>query len=94
MPAYRAMRPPRLRLAPLVGLVAAFHALAPVLARAQEPTAPPGDRGVTTAATAVPNVTLPVVRKDEGAAYPRQALDEGFRSPTEPPVLPLGDWPK
>ena len=84
MPAYRAMRLlPRLRLAPLVSVVAAFAALAPGLARAQAPapTAPPGDRGVSTAPASPPNVTLPVVQKDEGAAYPKQALDEGFRSP-------------
>ena len=30
-----------------------------------------------------PDVTLPVVKKNDGAAYPRQALDEGFRAPAE-----------
>lgn len=28
-------------------------------------------------------MTLPVVKKDEGAAYPKQALDDGFRAPAE-----------
>lgn len=74
MPAYRAMRLlPRLLLAPLVTLVAAFSALTPGVARAQ-PAAP---------AASAPDVTLPVVQKNEGVAYPKQALDEGFRSPAQ-----------
>jgi TonB family protein len=86
MPAHRAMRLPRLPLLPVVRFVAALCALVPGLARAQGTTAPPGDRGVTTGGTVpagVSDVTLPVVQKNEGVAYPKQALDEGFRSPAE-----------
>ncbi len=32
-------------------------------------------------------VTMPVAKKSEGAAYPRQALDEGFRETVEVPVI-------
>ena len=86
MAAYRAMRLPRLPLLPAVSFVAALCALVPAFARAQGTTAAPGDRGVTTGGTVpagVPDVTLPVVQKNEGVAYPKQALDEGFRSPAE-----------
>ncbi len=80
MPAYRAMRVlPRLRPFRLLGFVVTSFALAPGVARAQGAPA-----GSTSAATATaPDVTLPVVQKNDGVAYPRQALDEGFRAPAE-----------
>jgi TonB family protein len=78
MPGYRAMRVlPRLRLVRLLGFVVASFALAPGVARAQ--AAP----SASAAPASAPDVTLPVVQKNEGVAYPRQALDEGFRTPAE-----------
>src|ERR1035438_8848659 len=32
-------------------------------------------------------ITMPVVKKNEGVAYPKQAIDEGFREPVEVAVL-------
>jgi TonB family protein len=74
------MRSPRLTVLFLAGFVAAFFALAPARARAQEPSAP---APTGTAPASPPNVTLPVVKKNDGAAYPKQALDDGFRGPGE-----------
>jgi TonB family protein len=82
IPPYRAMPSPRTRLRPLVALVAA---LCPGLARAQGAAAPspPPDATGGAAPKSAPDVTLPVVKKNDGAAYPRQALDDGFRAPAE-----------
>ncbi len=68
------MSPPRLlRSLLLAGVVAALPALAARDAVAQDtPTAPPPSP-----------VVPPVVKKNEGAAYPRRALDEGFRGPAD-----------
>ena len=75
------MRPPRPCLVSLglASFAAALVSLAPGVARAQapQPPAPPP------AAAPASDVTLPVVRKNEGVAYPRRALDEGFRGPAE-----------
>jgi len=67
------MLPPRFLL-PAVLWVALCLAL-PGVARAQ----PAGGQ----AAPSAPAVTMPVLKKDEGVAYPRSALDAGFRAPAE-----------
>jgi TonB family protein len=76
---------PPARLRPLVCLVVASCALVPGLARAQDTgagSATPDSTGAPAPAT-VPDVTLPVVKRNDGAAYPRQALDDGFRAAAE-----------
>ncbi len=78
------MRSPRLTRLLLAGFVAASCAFVPGLARAQ--AAPPASTGASPSATAAASpsdVTLPVVKKNEGAVYPRQALDDGFRAAAE-----------
>ena len=50
--------------------------------RAAAQAAPPaGD------ATPPPAVSMPVLKKNEGAAYPRQALDDGVRDPVDVPLV-------
>ncbi len=81
------MRPPRpSRLLP--PLVAALCALAPAAAWAQQngPLGAPAPLGTSNDAApppAAPVITMPVVKKNEGVTYPKQALDEGFRDPAE-----------
>jgi len=55
---------------------------------ADEPPAPrpePGAPGAAsqTGAAPRPTVTMPVLKSDEGAAYPQQALSEGFSEPVD-----------
>jgi TonB family protein len=57
---------------PRAALLLLSFLLTPALAWAQAGAAPPP------AAAAAPVVTPPVKKKDEGVAYPKQALDEGF----------------
>ncbi len=74
------MRPPRPSGFSLP-LAAALLALAPAAAWAQQAPAL-GGSGVAPA-PAAPVVTMPVVKKNDGVTYPRQALDEGFHEPAE-----------
>ena len=66
-------------------LLALGLALAPGAARAQMPgrgSAPaPAPTGSATGSTSAPAaaITLPVVKKNDGAIYPKQAIDEGVR---------------
>jgi TonB family protein len=81
------MRPPRPS-ALLLPLAAALAALVAGVAHAQEPPpvaqpAPAPDA----AAPAAPAVTMPVVRKNEGAQYPRAALDAGIHDTVEVPLV-------
>jgi TonB family protein len=67
----------------------------PSIARAQMPgrdTNVPPDAPATrpdesTPQSAKPVITGPVVKKNDGATYPKQALDEGMRDTVEVPVL-------
>jgi TonB family protein len=74
-------------------LVTALSALVPALAWAQVPvpTGPPAASASAapsdTTAPAAPVVTMPKVKKDEGAVYPKAALDAGIRDPVEVAVL-------
>ncbi len=73
------MRPPR----PSgfsVSLAAALLALAPAAAWAQPVPAPGGS---AVAPAPAPAITMPVVKKNDGVTYPKQALDEGFHDPAE-----------
>src|SRR5271165_6411506 len=82
------MLAPRLRT--FASLVATLGAFAVVLlastASAQDQPSPaptaqlPADQAPT---ARPPVVTLPVLKKNEGAAYPKLALDEGFREPVD-----------
>ena len=74
MRAYRAMSPPRFLVTMAFGL--ALGLAAPRLARAQPSPLPRGE-------DLSPAITAPVLKKDEGVAYPKAALDEGFRGPAE-----------
>jgi TonB family protein len=85
---------PRPRLASLACLVAALVALvegrawaqAAVPAPAPAPpasAAPSSSPAPTTTGGAASTVVPPSVKKNEGAAYPKRALDEGFREPAE-----------
>jgi TonB family protein len=68
------------RLRRLATVVAAFCTATPGLAGAQGPAAAPSSFEPPPSAAPV---TLPVVKRDDGVAYPRQALDDGFRGPAE-----------
>jgi TonB family protein len=73
------MLPPRLLLfLVLLTLGLTLGLATPRVARAQPSPLPkgPGD-------TAAPVITAPVLKKDEGVAYPKSALDAGFREPAE-----------
>jgi TonB family protein len=53
------------------------------------PGAPPADAPGPTPSAPAPAaaVTMPVVKKNDGVAYPKQAIDEGFRETVEVAVL-------
>jgi TonB family protein len=78
------MRAPRSFLLALPALL--VMALAPARALAQKAPAPASTPATAPAAHA-PVVTPPVVTKNEGAAYPKQALDEGFHETVEVPLI-------
>lgn len=72
---------------PYVALLAgsAVACLVPSVARAQPapaPAAPPVD-----APPAAPVITMPVVKKNDGVTYPKQALDEGVHDTVEVPLV-------
>ncbi len=50
-------------------------------------SAEPPDGPHPSASPAPPTISMPVVKKNEGAAYPKQALDEGVRDPVEVPLV-------
>jgi TonB family protein len=77
-----------------LGLVTAAGAPAAAQTPARPTPAPSADAPAATAAEAPQNapgpaasITMPVVKKNEGAAYPKQAIDEGFRETVEVAVL-------
>ncbi len=70
-------RPSRL----LLPLAVALSALAPASAWAQSASTPPGAAPPQPASA--PVVTMPVVKQNEGVAYPRAALDAGIHDTVE-----------
>jgi TonB family protein len=70
------MRPPRLL--SWLTAVALAGSISPATARAQEPqpAQPP-----------VPSLTMPVVKRNEGAVYPKAALDAGIHETVEVPLV-------
>jgi TonB family protein len=89
------MRPPRLRwlfrsFVRLGALLAVLAVAAPAFAQTAPPTPPNAlDQAAgrmpspEASAAAAPVITMPVPKKNEGAAYPKQALDEGYAEPAE-----------
>jgi TonB family protein len=79
------MGTPPSSLLPIVAVVVALCATATGVARAQRPAAAPAATDSTSGAppASASGVTLPVVTRNDGAAYPVQALDDGFRGPAE-----------
>jgi TonB family protein len=79
------MGPPPSSLRPIVAVVVVFCATATSVARAQGGAAVPAAPDSTSRAppAGASEVTLPVVTRNDGAAYPRQALDDGFRGAAE-----------
>jgi TonB family protein len=73
-----------LAMAPLA--LAARGALAQPTVPGGSPNAP-ADAPKTEDPPAQPAVTMPVVKKNEGASYPRQALDDGVRDPVDVPLI-------
>ncbi len=74
------MRAPRPSLAVVAGVVALAAVARP--ASAQLPQAAP-----PVAAPQAPVVTMPVVKRNDGAVYPKQALDAGFHDAVEVPLV-------
>jgi TonB family protein len=52
--------------------------------RVDEPPSPPAP---AQAPDAAPAITAPVVKKNEGASYPKQALDDGVRDAVQVPLI-------
>ena len=81
--------PSLVSLALAVGLVA--RASSPAFAQVPGPVpaapAPSADEPAQPAPAAPVAVVAPVVKKDEGAVYPQQAIDDGFFEPVEVPML-------
>jgi TonB family protein len=67
----------------LLPLAVALSALAPAAAWAQPAPALGGTAVTPPPAAAAPVVTMPVVKKNEGVTYPKQALDAGFHDAVE-----------
>ncbi len=80
------MLPPRIRrlVAIVPWLAAVLAMLGPARASAQPPD---GQAAAAAAAPVPPAVTLPVLKTDEGAIYPQQALAEGFTDVVEVPLI-------
>ncbi|HEY4014597.1 MAG TPA: TonB family protein [Polyangiaceae bacterium] len=72
---------PRRLAARVVRFAAAFALFVAMPARAQTPSE------AAPAAPAAPKITVPVLKTDEGAVYPKQALDEGFAEAVEVPLV-------
>ena len=75
------MRPPRLL--SWLTAVALAGSISPATARAQEPQ--PAQPPVPSPPS--PSLTMPVVKRNEGAVYPKAALDAGIHETVEVPLV-------